>query len=663
METAKHGAILSALGLLFIGTVLLAQEQGVDAVSNTRTASCLLKITWDPAVLPLDMESVAPLLCSSHVAGKAAREVLDVSPDKARDFIVIENVRFVDSAPAVPAARDSQQPPSDGDEDAMMDEYMMMEAMERPVEPEPSGYEPSYGRGRTRSTGSGGAYVGHADARRTRRGTVLPVAPSTVAAAEQTILLGLRIQLDQEVSPAAWEFMNALIKNLRDALATAFEECRFNLRGQLELAVSRRDEARSQLSEPMDEPVLELVSITDTGMDPDDQVVYAVLDQEAVDLSQWTAEMPFGEAINMLKNSVDPPLKIVVLWRDLFDNAEIEQTTPINMEGPHEIRLRTALDLLLKAVSSGFAELGYVVNNGVITIAPAESLPRNLKTIVYEIPGFVHVAGSAGLSRIIRETIEPDSWLDAGGKGTIKHLANKLVIRQTPEIHRKIQQFMKTVKMDVPVDIPTDVPVEMLQRSKAEILREKQKLEMDVARLEARRSAIEEQIVRIRHEADQKIHDDPVMVQLQRIVELQAQQVERERELVKKGADAHLNELADAEEKLARAKIELARRREELAKSAGGDRLAKFNNDLADMVIELAETKAELQVVTSQLEEAETQLAAATTLEPDVLRVRRARQIFEIADCRASQLEALLAYLRPPTVTVVGAAEGKRPKF
>lgn len=645
MEMTKRIPLLLVLGALLMGTAVLAQEQDADAVSNTRTASCLLKITCGPAILPLDMESLTALLYSTHVGGKAAHEVLDVSPDKAGDFIVIENVRSVDAVPGEPAAKDSQQPPSDDDEDGMMEEYMMMEEMMSRRSMRSRGESEKYARGR-----------------RPGRGKASTGAPSPAPAAKRTVLLSLRIHLNQEVSPAAWEFMNALIKSLRDALATAFEECRFNLRGQLELAVSRRDKARSQLSELMDEPELELVSITDTEFDPADAAVYEQLN-EIVDLSQLSPTMPFSEAIDILRNSVDPPLKIVVLWRDLLDNAEVEQTTPINMEGPAEIRLGTALDLLLKAVSGGSAELGYAVNNGVITIAPAESLPRNLKTIVYEIPGFVHVAGSAGLSRIIRETIEPESWLDAGGKGTIKHLANKLAIRQTPEIHRKIQQFLKTVKTDVAVALPTEVPVEMLQRSRAEILREKQKLEMDVARLEARRSAIEDQIIRIRHEADEKIHDDPVAVQLQRIVELQAQQVERERELVEQGADAHLNELADAEEKLARAKIELARRREELTKSAGGDRLAKFNNDLADMVIELAETKAELQVVNSQFEKAEAELAAAATLESDVLRVRRARQIFEIADCRASQLEALLAYLRPPTVTVVGAAEGRRPKF
>jgi hypothetical protein len=320
------------------------------------------------------------------------------------------------------------------------------------------------------------------------------------------------------------------------------------------------------------------------------------------------------------------------------------------------------LDLLLKAVSDGFAEISYAVNDGVITIATVESLPRKFVTVVYELQGLIHVGGVDNLSRVIQETIEPESWFDAGGEGSIKHLGSNLAICQTPEIHHKIERFLKTIRTDVPVDIPMDVPVEMLQRNKAEILREKQRLEMDVARLGARRSAIETQIVTIKKQADEKVHDDPIAVELQRIVELQTLQWERTGKLVKDGQPTP-GELADAQEKLARAKIELARRREELAKSAGGDQLAKFASELADMVIELAEKRAELQVVNNQLEKTETQLAAATTLEPDVLRMRLAKQAFEVADRRVGQLEALLAYLQPPTVTVVGAAEGKGPEF
>jgi tetratricopeptide (TPR) repeat protein len=120
------------------------------------------------------------------------------------------------------------------------------------------------------------------------------------------------------------------------------------------------------------------------GQNPADVAVYKQLD-EIVDLSALTSEMPFSEAIEELKNSVEPPLNVFVNWRDLYDNADIDQTTPINMDPISAISLGTALDLLLEAVAGGFAELRYAVEHGVVTIATEESLQIELKTLVYDV--------------------------------------------------------------------------------------------------------------------------------------------------------------------------------------------------------------------------------------------------------------------------------------
>jgi len=90
METAKRTAILLILALL-----ITAVAQSDDAppgakpsaapavgISDTRTASCLVKITADAAVLPVSYETIDILLHSSGVAGRAAREVLNLSPDR-----------------------------------------------------------------------------------------------------------------------------------------------------------------------------------------------------------------------------------------------------------------------------------------------------------------------------------------------------------------------------------------------------------------------------------------------------------------------------------------------------------------------------------------------------------------------------------------------------
>jgi len=120
------------------------------------------------------------------------------------------------------------------------------------------------------------------------------------------------------------------------------------------------------------------------GLDPADVAVYEQLDK-VVDLSHLQPLMPFSEAIEMIKNAVEPSLRIVVLWRDLQENAQISQSTEINMDGLPAVRLETGLKSLLGAVSGAFAELGFVVENGVITIATVRSLPSKLETRVYDV--------------------------------------------------------------------------------------------------------------------------------------------------------------------------------------------------------------------------------------------------------------------------------------
>src|SRR3989304_5266983 len=56
------------------------------------------------------------------------------------------------------------------------------------------------------------------------------------------------------------------------------------------------------------------------------------------------------------------------------------------MDGLSAVRLGTGLDNLLKAVTGGLGEsIGYVVDNGGITIATTLSLPSKLETRVYDI--------------------------------------------------------------------------------------------------------------------------------------------------------------------------------------------------------------------------------------------------------------------------------------
>ena len=278
---------------------------------------------------------------------------------------------------------------------------------------------------------------------------------------------------------------------------------------------------------------------TDSGRSPEDVLVDKQLNQ-VVDLSMLTEDTSLADAIDILSNSSQPPLTIVVLWGDLSENAFIEPEEPIKMSGRllSAIRLRTGLDRLLQAVGGGLAELDFVIEDGVITIATKESLPTSFVNTIYDVRellgapadfgdsmggggrggssggsggssgGMMGGMGGGGMSGgsssssggfsgsrsmgggsssmggggmggggsssmggssgggsqqgggnfqaryrayeiiyVIQETIEPDSWYEAGGEGTILEFSGeKLIVWQTPEIHEKIRVFLDEMK-------------------------------------------------------------------------------------------------------------------------------------------------------------------------------------------------------------------------
>jgi len=669
METTKRTLILLSLVLLTAGTIQSAEKPAAAKISNTHFASCLVKITANSGILPLNYDTVGSLMRSSNIAGKAGREVLGLSAEQSVDLFFIE-----------PLSRDSndEMPPESMREQERMDEQrMMMEGMEEEAanpRPRRSGAGIDGGllgdqaslrsrrgridsrleRGRSESRSVRGGRIGREDIglygqdiKRPR--VVAPEPPSFDA--EQKILFRLSVELPENAKPAAEEFMDVLIDLMRRAILDEARDYSITLQDRLSRIREQREKAQSQLSKIM-EQARAVEPPPPIKLDPADAAVYEQLEQ-IVDLSMLSPTMPFSEAIERLKNSVDPPVKMVVLWRDLLENAEIEPSTKINMDGIPGVRLGTALELLLKAVSDGFAELGYIIKNGVITIATIESLPSNFETRIYEIQGPFLAANE--LADTIQDTVEPDSWYDAGGQGSIStYMGRKLAILQTPEIHQEIQKFLQATKIDIPIDIPTDIPVEMLLEERHNLLRDKRVLEMEVARLEARHAAIEEQNALMNRQIMNKVEDDLVIHELQEIVDMLGKRYSEFEKLVSGGGRVSSPELEDAMKRLIQAKTELAKRRGELSRFAGGDQLARFNRELADTMIGLAEKRAELGVVNKQLNQAERQLTAATTFDPQVSQIRLVKQALEIAGRRVSTLETLLADLQEPTVTVLG---------
>ncbi|MBC8472065.1 MAG: hypothetical protein H8D56_21615, partial [Planctomycetes bacterium] len=135
------------------------------------------------------------------------------------------------------------------------------------------------------------------------------------------------------------------------------------------------------------------------GLDPLDAEVYEQL-SKIVDLPNLTPGMSFGEVIEMLKNSVTPPIQIQPNWKDLLDNAEVEQATPAGLDPLTGIRLRKAIEILIAGVTSSqlgeFGELTYSVDEGVVLIGTLDMLPPKMVHRVYDVTDLVSEPANYG---------------------------------------------------------------------------------------------------------------------------------------------------------------------------------------------------------------------------------------------------------------------------
>jgi len=182
-------------------------------VSDTRTASCLVRVSCAPEVLPLSYDTIRYLLRSSSVGGKAAKDVLGIA--------FVDNLLDFDELSWEPGALRR----SDGGKRSFYESAI--EDMKGMVEGTPKSQS---GRGRTTA------------------------AQEPAFIDEPTVFLHLEVDLREEaigksVKPAAGEFMNAVIKNMSEALNIAADSFRSRIRARINLAAQEADRAENELME------------------------------------------------------------------------------------------------------------------------------------------------------------------------------------------------------------------------------------------------------------------------------------------------------------------------------------------------------------------------------------------------------------------------------
>ncbi|MHC4266027.1 MAG: hypothetical protein ACYSUK_08850 [Planctomycetota bacterium] len=551
MKAKKLTALLITL-ILFIAVIAQddSDEQAGELL-DTYQASCILKITANPNILPMNSQIMYYLLTSSAVAGKASRQVLNVSFEEISNSISIE--MLPSDQDNIPGIRGGMMRGMGGGMGGggmgggmggmggsmrgrmgggmgegggggfgggmgggMMGD-MTSEEIVISSEPEEENSESKYITTVSKVYTSGRGSAGSSR-------TIRPPARTTTSD-ERTAVFHLQIDIptdyEPQLKPAAFQFQKAIINNLRDSLKHSYVVQKRQLEDERRLADNQLLNAEQQLQQVMG---IDAAANYDTQLQLD----------EKVDLSILTPETTFADALDILKSSVEPPLQIKVNWKELYDIGDIDQTTQINMDGLKDVRLSKALEFLLDSVSGGYVELGYQIDDGIITISTEIELSSS----------------------------QP---------------APAQMFRQ-------------------------DISLDYLLEQKRRLFDNKQSYEMNIASYDARQIAMQDQISRLQAEMDYKLQKDPANLELQKLLDIQSEHLNNTNSLVEAGR-ATSDDLVNAERKLSEAKIALAQYRQMFNRQMRGSQIEEYNNELSRRAIDVAESTAQLGIITKQLEQ------------------------------------------------------------
>ncbi len=241
-----------------------------------------------------------------------------------------------------------------------------------------------------------------------------------------------------------------------------------------------------------------------------DQATQAQLDKKLPELNFQA--IGFSDVVDFLRDVTGA--NIFVNWRAL-EAAGIDRNTPVTAR-LRDIRFSKALTTILSDVGGGTVKLGYTIDEGVITISTDEDLSKNTLTRVYdirdliiEVPDFTNAptfnlqnqqgqasgagggggssqslfggSGSGGtgeqqqrtrqqlvedITKLITDTVSPDSWRDAGGTvGSIRELQGQLIVTQTPENQRQLQGLLEQLRETRAIQVTVETRFLTVQRN------------------------------------------------------------------------------------------------------------------------------------------------------------------------------------------------------
>ncbi len=148
----------------------------------------------------------------------------------------------------------------------------------------------------------------------------------------------------------------------------------------------------------------------------------------------------------------------------------------------------------------------------------------------------------------------------------------------------------------------TDASPQSIQAAATRLEDERQRLELDLAGMEARLDEVQRAHERVSKQVGQEAGDDPVLDELERALATREKLLQVVRKRFEAGAEASQKEVAEAEADYIDAKVQLLERRANAAAArAGGASLAALTQQLQELAIDIRDRKARLKYVNERL--------------------------------------------------------------
>ena len=174
--------------------------------------------------------------------------------------------------------------------------------------------------------------------------------------------------------------------------------------------------------------------------------------------------IPLRQVVERLNQECNA--RIGVDWR-VLETAGVRPETPIFVQ-TQGLPLRRVLDLVCADAGSGQVKLSYrASDDGIVFLSTADNLSRETIVRIYDVRDLIEYDHDLrdrmhrlmfqsreskpeesaekkpdsveSLVKLITETIDPDTWRDAGGTtGSIREFGGRLIIIQTAEAHTRI---------------------------------------------------------------------------------------------------------------------------------------------------------------------------------------------------------------------------------